>query len=391
MTERDAFLRAICDEPGDDTPRLVFADWLDEHDERERAEFIRVQCRLNHLGNPPHQVLEAIISSPYGPNYFSLTGGEDLKCGGRLIMKAKVGDRVDILDGQLARKDKVKSLHGLRITKILADEIVLVKDADSKPWRGWKDLSRETALLICNRAAWSRWKCPECGGGTLSKCELKGIRYQTVAEAMKVVEAGDKVLVFECPCCRDGNLFARGAVEVVAGSAIGQAAYLTLPIHFRRGFPHAVEVPDMGWVCREERRERQSRLIPREFGGMEREYWGGGVDYHPTPWLRAVARHTTIEEVWVMDRVALEQPGYGELSGKSSFDWLDADSPHGWEQDAATQSAIIPNPVFRLVKKMETPDGATCQAQFPSPDAAHSVAGRAWVEWAMKEEVRGCG
>src|SRR5688572_22453465 len=43
MSERDAFLRAIAAEPSDDTVRLAFADWLDEHDEPERAEFIRLQ------------------------------------------------------------------------------------------------------------------------------------------------------------------------------------------------------------------------------------------------------------------------------------------------------------------------------------------------------------
>jgi uncharacterized protein (TIGR02996 family) len=46
MTEREALLRAVCEFPDDDTPRLVFADWLQEHGEEERAEFIRVQCRL---------------------------------------------------------------------------------------------------------------------------------------------------------------------------------------------------------------------------------------------------------------------------------------------------------------------------------------------------------
>jgi uncharacterized protein (TIGR02996 family) len=28
---QDDFLRAICESPDDDAPRLVFADWLDEH------------------------------------------------------------------------------------------------------------------------------------------------------------------------------------------------------------------------------------------------------------------------------------------------------------------------------------------------------------------------
>lgn len=38
-----AFIRAICANPKDDVARLVFADWLDEHGESERAAFIRWQ------------------------------------------------------------------------------------------------------------------------------------------------------------------------------------------------------------------------------------------------------------------------------------------------------------------------------------------------------------
>jgi uncharacterized protein (TIGR02996 family) len=42
-------LRAIRAVPEDDTPRLVYADWLDENGQPERAEFIRVSCRLAGL------------------------------------------------------------------------------------------------------------------------------------------------------------------------------------------------------------------------------------------------------------------------------------------------------------------------------------------------------
>lgn len=49
MTERDALHAAICANPDDDTPRLVFADWLDEHGEHFRAEFIRVQIEAVRL------------------------------------------------------------------------------------------------------------------------------------------------------------------------------------------------------------------------------------------------------------------------------------------------------------------------------------------------------
>jgi uncharacterized protein (TIGR02996 family) len=47
MRDDEAFLRAIIDNPDDDLPRMVYADWLDEHGQPERAEFIRVQCELS--------------------------------------------------------------------------------------------------------------------------------------------------------------------------------------------------------------------------------------------------------------------------------------------------------------------------------------------------------
>jgi uncharacterized protein (TIGR02996 family) len=43
---RTAFLRAICECPDEDGPRLVYADWLDERGEADRAEFIRLQIGL---------------------------------------------------------------------------------------------------------------------------------------------------------------------------------------------------------------------------------------------------------------------------------------------------------------------------------------------------------
>jgi uncharacterized protein (TIGR02996 family) len=51
-----AFLNAIIEEPGEDTHRLVYADWLQEHGRPERAEFIRLQCRLE--GADAHEDLE---------------------------------------------------------------------------------------------------------------------------------------------------------------------------------------------------------------------------------------------------------------------------------------------------------------------------------------------
>jgi uncharacterized protein (TIGR02996 family) len=49
MTEREGLLRAICEAPDDDAPRLVYADWLDEHGDPLQAQFIRVQIELARL------------------------------------------------------------------------------------------------------------------------------------------------------------------------------------------------------------------------------------------------------------------------------------------------------------------------------------------------------
>jgi uncharacterized protein (TIGR02996 family) len=44
-----AFLRTILADPDDDAPRLIYADWLDEQGDADRAEFIRLQIRLARM------------------------------------------------------------------------------------------------------------------------------------------------------------------------------------------------------------------------------------------------------------------------------------------------------------------------------------------------------
>ena len=46
MADAQALLDAIVDAPDDDAVRLVFSDWLDEHGDADRAEFIRAQIEL---------------------------------------------------------------------------------------------------------------------------------------------------------------------------------------------------------------------------------------------------------------------------------------------------------------------------------------------------------
>jgi uncharacterized protein (TIGR02996 family) len=75
MSDEAALLRGIHANPEDDTPRLVFADWLDEHGQPERAEFIRVQIEYertsdNALGARSHELLiahQAEWTADFGP------------------------------------------------------------------------------------------------------------------------------------------------------------------------------------------------------------------------------------------------------------------------------------------------------------------------------------
>lgn len=50
MTDGDRLLAAILEYPAEDTPRLVYADWLDENGEGERAHYIRwlLKGRFTH-------------------------------------------------------------------------------------------------------------------------------------------------------------------------------------------------------------------------------------------------------------------------------------------------------------------------------------------------------
>ncbi len=52
MTEAEAFVAAILADPADDTARLVYADWLQEHGDEDRAAFIRTGCALANLVRP---------------------------------------------------------------------------------------------------------------------------------------------------------------------------------------------------------------------------------------------------------------------------------------------------------------------------------------------------
>jgi uncharacterized protein (TIGR02996 family) len=56
MTHEESFLHAIREEPENDAVRLIFADWLEDRGDVDRAEFIRVECALARAGKDDPQV-----------------------------------------------------------------------------------------------------------------------------------------------------------------------------------------------------------------------------------------------------------------------------------------------------------------------------------------------
>jgi uncharacterized protein (TIGR02996 family) len=78
MTDGDALYRAILAHPDDDTARLVYADWLDENGEADRAEFIRVQIELTRAPTLTLRLREKVLLALHGEEWlaqFKVHGG----------------------------------------------------------------------------------------------------------------------------------------------------------------------------------------------------------------------------------------------------------------------------------------------------------------------------
>jgi uncharacterized protein (TIGR02996 family) len=75
MLTGEALLQAILDDPEDDTPRLVYADWLEENGEPERAEFIRAECVLAQSSFPDLRTRHLL---EYEPKFIRLKDIPDL-------------------------------------------------------------------------------------------------------------------------------------------------------------------------------------------------------------------------------------------------------------------------------------------------------------------------
>jgi uncharacterized protein (TIGR02996 family) len=78
-TEDAALWRAVVADPHDDAPRLILADWLEEHGQPERAEFIRVQCELAWTDDPALRRREAELLAAHRDAFAGPLAGPHLR------------------------------------------------------------------------------------------------------------------------------------------------------------------------------------------------------------------------------------------------------------------------------------------------------------------------
>ena len=86
MNDQQLLIQAIIANPDEDTPRLAYADWLDENAttdaQRGRAEFIRVQCRLAATPDDPERdalyAREVVLRRLHVPEWAAFVSGRGI-------------------------------------------------------------------------------------------------------------------------------------------------------------------------------------------------------------------------------------------------------------------------------------------------------------------------
>ena len=141
--DEQSFLQTIIQNPDSDAPRLVFADWLEEHGQEDRCEFIRIQIELARLGSPrvtfgdsgdAHNHDEGsryrchLTQSKGGPDYYDADSSHF----------APAGSRVDVRRGIMKHgKWVIEVVHGLRVVGVkhgIVNGYVLARDGLSVPF-----------------------------------------------------------------------------------------------------------------------------------------------------------------------------------------------------------------------------------------------------------------
>lgn len=126
MSDHDALLNAIAEHPEEDTPRLMYADWLDENGEPERADFVRAQVEIGRAGVSGAELYAAVQKNRYYLGNFvrhwrdalpSVPGVEWGDFNRGLVEEVRAQNERPVVD-RAARIFAVPGIHVLRLWRL---------------------------------------------------------------------------------------------------------------------------------------------------------------------------------------------------------------------------------------------------------------------------------
>jgi uncharacterized protein (TIGR02996 family) len=338
MSDEAGLLAAITDNPDDDTVRLAYADWLDEH---LKPDVICDHCN----GKPKQQFFHGATSTNWTRGGVN-AGVTVYLCGScnatGTVPDTTNRDRAEFIRVQVEYHRKFGYL-GFDFDKVDWDNKHELKvPSETIIWG--VDIqrlkARSAALLAAHQDEWLAVRCPECGGngcGMLISSEGMG-------------ERGKSVFA-RCHSCKGiGDV---GGLKLVLNNGD-----LRRPVVWERGFPHAVECSRLEDV-------------------LERPVYNAGHDteavgpWQPTPWARAVVTyHPTVREFRCRDR----EP-YGTHPALGI----------GWQRQSVTerchdepQRYAIPDVVYDALEGgTREPHVVDCNMNYPTREAALTALWRA--------------
>jgi uncharacterized protein (TIGR02996 family) len=238
--QEDAFLAAIVERP-EEGVRLVYADWLDEHGDPARAEFIRLQVELarTDVGDPRYP---SLLASSRRTGMLTRKGSKpwvDHVPGGRVMFRRGLIAGVELAAPDLLRQDP----EGWR--KVPVEQLHLLHDYQ-KPAPDPADLAARPELARI-RTLWLGSFGPEVLGALLTDCPgLAGLRALRLDEGY--AELGRKLKLPALDSLRLHQRFADGGWEAFVEGCRGPLRRVHLSWYSERLDEDEPEPPGWDWL-----------------------------------------------------------------------------------------------------------------------------------------------
>jgi uncharacterized protein (TIGR02996 family) len=257
--DEQAFLRAVCENPADDAPRLVYADSLDERGD-PRGEFIRLGCELARLRPGPDEHRKASVMLARHSK------GAPIPLRGRTPAVLLVREQL-LLDAHW-RTWAAPVAAAFGRTQPLAD---FGRDGLSYVrWRWRRGFVAEIDLPL---AVWVGGECERCGG-------LRRVRVTDLEELERIRRRGGHPMVPPGRYVRCDSCGGSGRIPGCGRAVVRAAPIELVTVTGKR--PLAV-AGDFGWVLRRDGMYDEPLFLPREV-------WDGLRWYFPAPSARVYAR-----------------------------------------------------------------------------------------------------